>query len=173
MKNNVTSLFIALALALLPKSLQAIPNQIGGVGFVNPAGMRFENFAALTSTWKANAKLPGDWQDWQDPLNKDSHVILYRLNMHAEVFGISASQITAQVKDDKISLFKIIFEKSSKQTHNLVDQVITNIRSFTGNTSESDQESFNFKKINIRVQESANGAVIVTIRPQTTAVTSR
>lgn len=173
MKKSATSLFIVLALALMAQKSQAIPNQIGGVGFVNPAGMRFENFAALGKTWQAKSKLPGDWQDWQDPAVKDSGILLYRLDMRADVFGITASRVVAQIKNDQVLLFKIVFEKNSSQAKALINQVTTNVQSFTGKNSEPGQRSFSYKKINIRITETSNGAVIVIIKPQTTTVSSR
>ncbi len=173
MKKIATSLFLVLAIHMPTWTLQAIPNQIGNVGFVNPAGMRFENFAGEAKTWKANVKLPGNWENWSDPKNQDSHILVYRLDMPADVFGIRASQVTAQLKNDKVLQFKIVFEKSSSQSASLIDQLTTNIQSFTGESGGTNKNSFRYKKINIQLKGGSNGAVVVTISPQAKAVVLR
>ena len=89
-----------------------LPNSI--VGFQNPAGMRLEDFAAQKSVWSTNAKLPGNWQLWKDESVTDSSIELLHLNMAAVVFGVTASEVTVQRKDDVIIQFKVVFETNKR-----------------------------------------------------------
>ena len=171
MKKIKTSFMIAMGFALTTLTLQAIPNQVGA--FINPAGMRFENFAGQARTWQANAKLPGKWENWKDPKMQDTSIIMYRLNMTADVFGIRASRITVLIKDDQIIRFDVVYEKSSNKSASLVNQLTTNIKSFTGESGDKDKKIFAHKKINIQLKDGSNGAVIVTISPRAKAVVVR
>lgn len=174
MKKIKTSFVATMVLTLATLTLQAIPNQIGGVGgFVNVLGMRFENFAEEAKTWKPNAKLPGKWEDWKDPGIKDSSIMVYRLNMTADVFGIRASEVTAQLKDDQVIKFNIVFNKSSFKSASLIDQLTTNIRSFTGESGDAKKKSFAHKNLNIQLKDGSNGEVIVTISSKSAAVAVR
>ena len=172
MKTIETPLALALAFALTTLTLQAIPNQIN-VGFVNPAGMRFENFVGKASTWKVNAKLPGKWENWKDPKAQDTSIMIYRLGISADVFGIRASQVTVRIKDDKILQFNVVFDKSSSKSESLVNQLITNIQSFTGKSGGKDKKSFAHNKINIQLKDGSNGSLLVTFSPKATAVAVR
>ncbi len=171
MKKIETPLLLGFVLALSTLSLQAIPNQIGG--FVNPAGMRFENFAGQAKVWKANAKLPGKWEDWKDPRIQDSGILIYRLGLSADVFGIRASQVTVQIKDDKILKFNVVFDKSSVRSASLFDQLVINIQSFTGDNGGKDKKSFVHEKVNIQLKDGEDGSVVVTFSPKAAAVAVR
>jgi hypothetical protein len=171
MKKIETSFVIAAAFALATLTLQAIPNTVGG--FVNPAGMRFENFVGLANTWKPNAKLPGKWENWKDPKIQDSRVMLYRLGLSADVFGIRATQVTVQIKDDQILQFNVVFDKSSVKSASLVDQLKTNIKSFTGDSGGKDKKTFAHNKINIQLKDGEDGSVIVSFSPKAAAVAVR
>jgi len=164
-------LLLGLVLALSVLNLQAIPNRIGG--FVNPAGMRFENFAGQAKVWKANAKLPGKWEDWKDPGIQDSGILIYRLGLSADVFGIRASQVTVQIKDDKILKFNVVFDKNSVRSASLIDQLATNIQSFTGDSGGKDKKSFVHEKVNIQLKDGEDGSVVVTFSPKAAAVVVR
>jgi hypothetical protein len=164
---------VAAALAVTIFSLHAIPNQVGGVGFINFAGMRFENFAEQAETWKPGAKLPGKWENWQDPKNQDSGITVFRLNLTADVFGIRASQVKAQIKNGQVLRFEVVFDKRSTKSASLVNQLATNIGSFTGDRGGADSKSFNHKKINIQLRDDPDGRVVVTISPKATAVVER
>lgn len=171
MKKIEKSLFVCLAFVLTSLTLHAIPNQIGG--FVNVAGMRFENFAGEAKTWQLNAKLPGKWEDWKDPKIQDSGILIYRLGLTADVFGIRASQITVQVKDDKIIKFDVVFDKNSSKSVSLIDQLTINIKSFTGESGGKEKKSFTHNKINIQLKDESNGSAVVTFSPLSTAVAAK
>ena len=174
MKKTTTSLVMAMAIAMTALNLQAIPNQVGGVGgFVNIAGMRFENFAGQAATWKPNAKLLGKWEDWKDPSIKDTSIMVYRLNLTADIFGIRASQVTAQVKDEQILSFEAVFDKSASKSASLTEQLATNIQSFTGAKGDADKKKFTHEKIDIQLKDGENGSVVVTFRPKDAAVAVR
>ena len=95
----------------------AIPNQIGSIGvgpFINPAGMRLEDFAALPATWVAGAKLPGDWEMWHDTAVNDSGVELLRLKHTATVFGVQATDVIVYRRNMKVEKFQIVFQPDKK-----------------------------------------------------------
>lgn len=173
MKTIKIPTLVATALTVTIFSLHAIPNQVGGVGFINFAGMRFENFAEQAETWKPGAKLPGKWENWKDPKNQDSGILVYRLSLTADVFGIRASQVKAQIKNDRVLRFEIVFDQPSAKSASLVNQLATNIGTFTGDSGGEDSKSFNHKKINIRLRDDPDGRVVVTISPKATAVVKR
>lgn len=177
MKKIETYLILGLVFVLTSLTLHAIPNSVGGIlgngGFVNIAGIRFENFAEAEDTWKPNAKLMGKWEDWKDPKIQDSSVLIYRLNLTADVFGVRASQVTAQMKDDKVVRFNVVFEKSSSQSGSLIAQLKTNIQSYTGVSGSADKKSFDYKKINIQLKSASNGSVVVVFTPKASAVAVR
>lgn len=172
MKKMKISLLAVVALTATIFSLHAIPNQIGG--FVNIVGLRFEEIAAGAKIWKPRAKLPGNWETWQDPRIKDSDIVVFRLYMTADVFGIRASRVTAQIKDNQILQFDVVFEQKSVPSKSLVEQLNTNIKIFTGEkSSDANKKSFDHKKINIQLKDGKNDTVIVTISPKAKAVVAR
>ena len=115
----------------------------------------------------------GKWEDWKDPKIQDSSVLIYRLNLTADVFGVRASQVTAQMKDDKVVRFNVVFEKSSSQSGSLIAQLKTNIQSYTGVSGSADKKSFDYKKINIQLKSASNGSVVVVFTPKASAVAVR
>lgn len=103
-------LFIALALvAGIPAGLRAIPNQIG-IGFINLAGMNFEDFAALADTWQPGARLKATWEPWKSPEVTDTQIELSRLTAPATIFGIPAAEVTARRVDDQPVRFDAVFQ---------------------------------------------------------------
>lgn len=171
MKTVKIPTLVAVAFAATISSLHAIPNQVGG--FVNFVGMRFEEVAAGEKIWKPRAELPGDWEILRDPKIKDDTLVVFRLNMVADVFGIRASQVTAHIKNDQVLRFDVVFDKNSAKSASLTNQLATNIGSFTGASGGADSKSFDHKKINIQLREDSDGRVVVTISPKAAAVVKR
>ncbi len=151
--------------------LRAIPNQIGG--FIVSAGMSFENYSEKEDTWKPGAELPGKWEVWANSGDQDSGVEAYRLSLTANVFGIRASQVTALVKDDRILQFNVVFDKKPGRSASLVNQLKTNIRSFTGEKGDTEKRIFAHKNIDIQIKDGSNGSVVVTFSPNATAVAAQ
>lgn len=109
---RAAALAIPAALGLLagsPGRLQAIPNQIG-VGFINLAGMHFEDFAALPATWQPGARLKATWEPWKAPEITDTRVELSRLTVPATIFGLPAAEVTVQRIDDLPVRFDAVFQ---------------------------------------------------------------
>lgn len=103
---------IALGLAWLTgpaTPLRAIPNQIGA-GFINLAGMHFEDFAALPATWQPGARLKATWEPWKSPDITDTRVELSRLTVPATIFGLPAAEVTVQRIDDLPVRFDAVFQ---------------------------------------------------------------
>jgi len=171
MKTAKTPTLVAATFAATILSLHAIPNQVGG--FINVVGMRFEEVAAGEKIWKPRAELPGDWEILRDPKIKDDTLVVFRLNLVADVFGVRASQVTAKIKDNQVLRFDVVFDKNSTTSASLVNQLTTNIGSFTGQSGGADSKSFSHKKINIQLREDSDGRVVVTISPKAAAVAKR
>lgn len=138
---KITSLSVLLALvSLIPVGLRAIPNQFGANTFINPAGMRLEDFAAQPDIWKQNQELKGTWEMWSDESVTDSTVEVLHLTMPAIVFGVQASEVTVQRRDQQILKFKVVF-KPNKQIDDFrkLKRVIkTNASVWSGGDSDSD-----------------------------------
>lgn len=90
----------------------AIPSTFGG--FINPAGMRLEDFSAQEKTWKSGAHLPGKWENWHDDSVTDSGVELLRLNMSALVFGLPAKAVIVHRRNMQVEKIEVIFEPDKK-----------------------------------------------------------
>jgi len=169
-------LALVMVLVLIPLSLtllRAIPNQIGG--FIATAGIPFENYSEKEDTWKPGAELPGKWEVRANSGDQDqgSGVEAYRLSLTANVFGIRASQVTALVKDDRILQFNVVFDKKPGRSASLVNQLKTNIRSFTGEKGDTEKGIFAHKNIDIQIKDGSNGSVVVTFSPNATAVAAQ
>ena len=91
----------------------AIPTNIGA-GFINPAGMRLEDFAAQEKTWKSGAQLPGKWEHWHDDAITDSGIELLRLNMPALVFGVNAKAVIVHRRNMQVEKIEVIFQPDQK-----------------------------------------------------------
>ena len=90
----------------------AIPTNFGG--FINPAGMRLEDFSAQEKTWKADAHLPGKWENWHDDSITDSGIELLRLDMPALVFGVPAKSVIVHRRNMQIEKIEVVFEPDRK-----------------------------------------------------------
>ena len=111
--NHIAWKFVCLlGVLLISLDVRAIPNTFGG--FINPAGMRLEDFAARDVIWKPNAELKGNWELWKDARVTDSSIELLHLKMSAIVFGVSAKEVTVQRRDNSILQFQIVFKPGDK-----------------------------------------------------------
>ncbi|NNE90554.1 MAG: hypothetical protein HKN23_02810 [Verrucomicrobiales bacterium] len=104
---GVASLITVLAISGT-SSLQALPNSVGGL-FINPAGMRFEEFGARKLTWEPNAKLLADWELWTADNARQPNVEVLKLKQKAIVFGLEASEVTVHRKDNQVLKFNVFF----------------------------------------------------------------
>ncbi|MCP5540931.1 MAG: hypothetical protein H7A52_12385 [Akkermansiaceae bacterium] len=91
----------------------AIPNQVG-VGFINLAGMRLEDFAAQPAVWERDAKLAGDWKLWRDDSVKDTAFEVLKLEQSAVVFGVDSSEVVLWRREGKLERLTVRFESDRR-----------------------------------------------------------
>lgn len=108
------AILTAFLLPLCATVALAIPTNIGG--FNNLANMNFEDFAALADTWKPGVQPKATWEMWKSPDITDTSIELLRLTCSATIFGIPATEVTAQRRDDQTFRFDAVFvpEKGAK-----------------------------------------------------------
>jgi hypothetical protein len=152
----------------------AIPNQIGGVGFINPAGMRLEDFAALPGTWETDAKLKGDWEMWSDPAVSDTAIELLHLKNSAVVFGVNAADVTLQRKDSRVHQFRIVFRPDQKSRD--LDRLIKVLRTNAALWADADADAATLQKGPVTIAITANSregeaVAIITAAKAVAAVT--
>lgn len=150
-------------------SARAIPNQFGGTtSFINPAGMRLEDFVAQNGIWQANAELKGAWELWNDESVTDSSIELLHLAMPAIVFGVASSEVTLQRKDDRILSFQVVFEPQKPERRELAKlgrTVRRNASVWSGGDASADQFSQGAAEYFIEEFDEEN-CIVVTIRPK-------
>jgi len=123
--------------SILPERSLAIPQSVG-IGFVNAVGMRFEQFAAARETWLPGAELKGRWiVRGKKPGAADGAETL-DLAMDAEVFGILASQVSAERIGGTVRRFVVRYDESKIKTAgkarggDLFARVTTNLQAAVG-----------------------------------------
>jgi hypothetical protein len=141
----------------------AIPQNFSqGGGFLIQAGMAFEQFAADKATWAPGAALKGEW-------NPPAANGAQTLKNDAVVFGLPASEITAERSSDRVSRFVVVFrEGDKKKGGKFFDQVAQQVGAFAGSAGEADgRAAKTFRKDDVRIVVRGKSAreVIVEITP--------
>lgn len=156
---------------LSPLSSDAIPNQVGGGGFFNLAGMRFEDFAAKAEAWKPGAKLKATWELWKSPEVVNSEIELLRLTVPATIFGLASSEVTVQRADEQILLFHAVFRPAQGATLAQLQQSLrTNIEAWS-DSSDGDQFRGGASAITLTTRTS-EGELLVTFSAAGAAATT-
>jgi hypothetical protein len=130
-------LSLLILLSILPDRSLAIPQTVGG-GFLNAAGMRFEEFAAARETWLPGAELKGRWLARARKPGAAEGAETLDLAMDAEVFGIPASQVSAERIGGTVRRFVVRFDESKTKTPgkarggDLFARVTTNLQAAVG-----------------------------------------
>lgn len=110
---------------LIPTSSSfAIPTNFGGGGFINPAGMRFEDFAARADSWKQKADLKAPWERWNDSSITDTSIEVIKMSLDALVFGLPADQVLAYRKDETVHRFVVGFRPGKDRTLTDLDSAV-------------------------------------------------
>ena len=161
---------VALIGSTLAPLLHAIPNQIGGIGlpFINPAGMRLEDFANRKAMWLDDAVLKGDWEMWTDTALDDATVELLRLKNHATVYGLGAAEVLLQRRDNRPLRFEVKFStKDESAPGKTRDQLIANINAWTGSSLELKNSigSLDHENIAVKVDATRNNEVRLILEP--------
>ena len=149
--------------------LHAIPNQVGAIGaFINPAGMRLEDYANREVTWKPNTELKGTWEMWTDTAVDDSTVELLKLKEQATVYGITALEVVLQRRDSRALRFEVKFSTEGESSPGKTrDQLIANIIGWTGTSFELKDSvgSVNHEHITVKVDARRKGEVRLILAP--------
>jgi hypothetical protein len=152
-----------LAAAALTMSSLAIPQTFnqGFNPFFGAVGMQFEDFAGQQDAFGPMEGMKGQWVPIQG--KKD----MLKLAMSADVFGIPASEITAQKEGNKVQSYRVAYsakddaKRGKKQKTKLEDRVLAAIGAYTGQ-SASLTKPVEHKGVKIAVALEKNGDVFVT-----------
>ncbi|MEM1296894.1 MAG: hypothetical protein AAGH89_16130 [Verrucomicrobiota bacterium] len=157
----VVSAFAVLSAAVV----FAIPDTIGGF-FINPAGVRLEEFANRESTWEANGGLKGKWGMWNETDNDDTSLEIQRLEMRAVVFGVEAQQVTVHKRDNRNVRFEIRYSADSQNPGRITRQVLANIRAWSGKEISSQNPSMTTGHLEVRIGTLRDGGLQVFLEPR-------
>jgi hypothetical protein len=148
--------------AALTMSSLAIPQTFnqGFNPFFGAVGMQFEDFAGQENAFGPVAGVKGQWVPIQG--KKDT----LKLAMSADVFGIPASEITAQKSGETVVSYRVAYRakddaKRTKQKTKLEERVLAAIGAYTGQ-STSLTKPVEHKGVKIAVALEKNGDVLVT-----------
>lgn len=151
---------------LLPVDFSiAIPNNFGGGGFINPAGMRFEDFAALPDSWAPKADLKAPWERWSDDTVDDTSVEIIKMSLGAIIFGIPADEVVAYRKDEAVQRFVVGFRPTEDRP---IKQLESAVRRNLGIWADSGKENSYLKGgilIELLPTEAEEDRVRVSFRP--------
>jgi hypothetical protein len=162
---------LSLAGSSLTPLLHAIPNQIGAIGaipFVNPAGMRLEDYANRKPMWQDDAVLKGEWEMWTDTTLDDSTIELLRLKNSAVVYGLDAMEVLLQRRDNQPLRFHVKFSTEGESVPGKTrDQLITNINAWTGGSLELKDSvgSLNHEHIAVKFDATRRNEVRIIFEP--------
>jgi hypothetical protein len=154
-----------------PLSSVAIPNQVGGGGFFNLAGMRFEDFAARPETWNPGAKLKATWELWKSPEVTKSEIEVLRLTVSATIFGLSASEVTVERTDEQILRFHAVFRPARESTLAQLEQSLRSNLEAWSDSAEGDQFQGGASAISLTPRAS-EGDLLVTFSAAASAATT-
>lgn len=154
----------ATVFAASPPPALGIPNVVTG-GFFNMAGMRFEDFAKRPQTWKQDAPLEGKWEIWNDPAITGRDIELLKLSLSAIVFGVPASEVTAQRREGQNVRFSVVFRPDSPgEASRLVQTVRTNAATWAG--GDRDDACLRAGAAEVRWEEGDDGSVTAIFTPK-------
>ena len=141
------------ALGLLSLSALGIPQTIQSPTLVVGTSLTFEQLATDPGSWGATSALKGNWKTQGDTLTLSDPVA---------VFGVAADEITARQQDGQVLSFRVVFRPKEKHTGNLLSQVTTNVRTFTGNsgTKTGDATVFKYKGVTITLRSGSGREVV-------------
>ncbi len=163
--------FIFFAGSIAVPLLHAIPSTFNngiGVPFINPASMRLEDFANREDMWKQDAKLKGDWEMWNDPEIDDSTIELIHLKNSALVFGMPATEVTLQRRDNRPLRLVVVFSTADeKKPGNTQAQLTANINAWSGKSMELDSGSASlaYEQLSVQLTKAAD-SIRITLEPK-------
>jgi hypothetical protein len=133
-----TLLSLVIVLSFLSGRSGAIPQTVGGGGFLGAVGVPFEQFATARDTWAPGADLKGRWQPRGRQAASAEGVETLDLAVDANVFGIPAAQISAEKAGEVLRRIVVRFEESEAKTGgnarsgDLFARVTSNLRAMAG-----------------------------------------
>lgn len=156
--------FLLFSVLAISSVVFAIPDTIGGF-FINPAGVRLEDFANRASTWEANGQVKGKWGAWKEADNDDTSLEIQRLEMRAIVFGVEANQVTVHKRDNRNVRFEIRYAADSENPGRTTRQVLANIGAWGGEEISAQNPSVKTGNLQISIGTLQNGGLQVFLEP--------
>jgi hypothetical protein len=130
-------------------------------GFVNAVGQQVEDVVAQGAAFEPGAEPKGQWS----PVAGKADVL--KLELSAVVFGVPASEVTAERKNNAVTKYRIVYgasddRKRGKQQNSLEARVLAGISAYTGKSATT-REPIAHKGAKIAVTRTKNGDVTVEI----------
>jgi hypothetical protein len=153
---TLLSVLAGIALAF---AAYAIPQTFNNNPFFGATGQQFEEGAAQVAAFEPGAEPKGEWAPVQGAKEK------IKLKLDAVVFGIPASEITAQKSGNRITNFRVLYRasddrKRGKQETKLETRVLAGVSAFTGKSAVLREPTLH-NGVNITVTAAASGDVTV------------
>jgi hypothetical protein len=148
-----------LACAGLTLGAFAIPQTFNNNPFLAATGSQFEEAAGQVAAFEPGAEPKGQWA----PVHGQKDAL--KLKLDAVVFGIPASEITAQRAGDRIAKYQVLYRaaddrKRGKQESSLEARVLAGVSAFTGKSATPVKPTIH-RDVQITVKAAANGDVTV------------
>ena len=143
--------------ACLVRPAPALPNTIGGNGFLGAANMNFEDFIATVAPWGKDAPLKGEWA----PVLSEGKKQTLKLKQTAVVFGLAAKEVTVEKEDGKLVLAKVSFVDEKKGAGNLSVRLRRAIAAWAGADFAAEASVLKAKGLSLEVSGGAQSALVV------------
>lgn len=133
-----TLLSLVIVFSFLAGRSSAIPQTVGGGGFLGAVGVPFEQFATARDTWAPGAELKGRWQPRGRQVASAAGVETLDLAVDANVFGIPAAQVSAEKSGGVVRRIVVRFDESKGKAGgnarggDLFARVTSNIQAMAG-----------------------------------------
>ena len=137
---------------------RALPNSIGGNGFLGAANMNFEDFIASVAPWGKDAPLKGDWT----PVTSGGKSETLKLKQTAVVFGLAAQEVTINKEDGALRSARIRFVDEKKGGGgNLAVRLRRAISAWAGADFPAEASVLKAKGVSIEVSGGGSSAEVV------------
>jgi hypothetical protein len=133
-----TLLALIIVFSFLSGRSEAIPQTVGGGGFLGAVGVPFEQFATARNTWAPGAELKGRWQPRGRQVASAEGVETLDLTVDANVFGIPAAQVSAEKAGGILQRIVVRFDESKAKAAgharggDLYARVTSNLQAMAG-----------------------------------------
>ena len=139
----------------------AIPQTFNNNTFVNAVGQPLEDAVAQVAAFEPGVEPKGQWSSVAGKPD------VLKLELSAVVFGVPASEVTAERKNNAVAKYRIVYgadddRKRGKQQSSLEARVLAGISAYTEKPATL-REPIVYKGVKIAVLRGKRGDVIVEI----------